>query len=90
MPLDAQPRTALPPGLWRVQRAMRAPPERPPEILETLEDTPFYARSLVRAPLPGRLDGEMETWMHESLSCDRFARAWVRALLPFRMPRRAG
>jgi len=25
--------------------------------------------------------------MHESLDLDRFKKAWVRALLPFRMPR---
>jgi carotenoid 1,2-hydratase len=35
-----------------------------------------------------RLLGRQAVAMHESLSVDRFDTAWVRALLPWRMPRR--
>ena len=51
---------------------------------ETLEDSPFYARSVVSASLLG----ERADAVHESLSLDRFRAGWVRLLLPFRMPRR--
>ena len=51
--------------------------------MRTLEDTPFYTRSLLR------LDGAGTglPMVHESLSMERFDRGWVRCLLPFRMPR---
>ena len=49
----------------------------------SLEDTPFYARSL----LTTRLLGATVPAMHESLCLDRFAARWVQAILPFRMPR---
>ncbi len=74
-------RHALPLTRWRVARATQS--ETVPRVVETLEDTPFYARSLVAGTLLGR----PVTAMHESLSLDRFARTWVRLLLPFRMPR---
>jgi carotenoid 1,2-hydratase len=53
-------------------------------IAQTLEDTPFYARSVLRSGSSGAVS---EPIMHESLDLDRFKKAWVRALLPFRMPR---
>ena len=52
--------------------------------MRTLEDTPFYTRSLLSA----RLLGERVAAVHESLSLDRFRTGWVQMLLPFRMPRR--
>jgi len=51
----------------------------------TLEDGPFYARSLLATPWRGQ---SLPT-LHESLSLERFGSRWVQALLPFRMPRRA-
>jgi carotenoid 1,2-hydratase len=69
---------------WRIGREACADPERPLTVGATLEDTPFYARSL----LHGSVHGQPATIVHESLSLDRFSRPWVRALLPFRMPRR--
>ncbi len=74
----------LPGTLWGIERNMRAGSDPPPRVIETLEDTPFYARSLVAAELLGR----PATGFHESLSLDRFRAGWVRMLLPFRMPRR--
>ncbi len=70
---------------WRIARETRGDAGQGATIIETLEDTPFYARSLVRT----HLDGEPVTAMHESLSLDRFRSPVVQAMLPFRMPRRA-
>ena len=60
-----------------------APAGAPAQVLQTLTDAPFYARSLLRA----RWLGEPVTAMHESLSLTRFDTRWVQAMLPFRMPR---
>jgi carotenoid 1,2-hydratase len=49
-----------------------------------LEDSPFYARSLLRT----HLLGEEVVAMHESLSLQRWAQPVVQIMLPFRMPRR--
>ena len=76
------PKVTLPPSLWRVPRATRADGGTA-QIRQTLEDTPFYARSV----LDTRLLGQNLTAMHESLSLDRFQMPWVQAMLPFRMPR---
>ncbi len=84
-PFAPPPVNDLPRTLWRIERATRADARYGARVLRTFEDTPFYARSLVAT----RLDGEPVQTFHESLSLDRFSRAWVRCLLPFRMPRRA-
>jgi len=77
------PSAALPSTrIWRVKRRMPGA-EAPPTKLQTLEDTPFYARSLVETTF----DNEPGTGIHESLSMQRFDRRWVQTLLPFRMPR---
>lgn len=83
--LDAPPRMPLPTTGWRVARATRAPADSPMRVLRTLEDTPFYSRSL----LAGGDAAQPRLAVHESLSLDRFRSLWVQALLPFRMPRRA-
>lgn len=70
--------------IWRMPRSTRSEGADTARVVETLEDTPFYARSTIRA----RLLGESCVAVHESLSLDRFDTAWVQALLPFRMPRR--
>ena len=71
---------------WLIDRETRSEAgSGPAEIVRTLEDTPFYARSLVRT----RLEGETVTAMHESLALDRFVSPVVQAMLPFRMPRRS-
>jgi len=72
--------------LWRIERRTRSDPSTRAHVIETLEDTPFYARSLLAAGLAG----ERVTAVHESLSLDRFRAGWVQGLLPFRMPRRRG
>lgn len=82
---EAPPSVALPNTAWRVSREVRSD-AADGTAARTLEDTPFYARSVVTA----NLLGERATGMHESLSLDRFASRWVQAMLPFRMPRRTG
>ena len=53
-------------------------------IRSSLEDGPFYSRSVIEA----RWMGQPVTAVHEYLSMKRFERRWVRTLLPFRMPKR--
>jgi carotenoid 1,2-hydratase len=66
---------------WRVARNVRS--EDTAQIVRTLEDAPFYARSVVST----KMLGEPVSLMHESLSLDRFKMPLVQAMLPFRMPR---
>jgi carotenoid 1,2-hydratase len=80
--IPAPPRHQLPRGLWRLARETGS--ETKPSLAHTLEDTPFYARGLVR----GRIDGHDTLAMHETLDLDRFRAPIVQAMLPFRMPRR--
>jgi carotenoid 1,2-hydratase len=77
-PLAELPRTA-----WRIPRRIGADAGSTPAIVSTLEDTPFYARSVVAT----HGLGQPMTAVHESLSLDRFQARWVQAMLPFRMPR---
>ena len=73
----------LPASGWRVPRHTRS--DLPIVGVQTLEDTPFYARSLLKV---GDDAAGAATLMHESLSLERFSSRWVQMLLPFRMPRR--
>ncbi len=83
--IERPPDLTLPTTMvWRMPRATGVEGGRPARVLRTLEDTPFYARSL----LATHLLGEPMAAMHESLSLDRFRAPWVQMLLPFRMPRR--
>lgn len=75
------PSVALPPNGWRVARSTRS--DGTARVIDTLENAPFYARSLIAT----RLLGEDTTAMHESLALDRFANRVVQLMLPFRMPR---
>jgi carotenoid 1,2-hydratase len=50
-------------------------------LVRTLEDGPFYARSVIATTLEGR----RAVGMHEAVSLDRFRSPWVRFLVPFRM-----
>jgi carotenoid 1,2-hydratase len=81
-------RSQLSKGFWGVPRSGHHDPggQAKARIVRTLEDGPFYTRSVMAT----RLLGEDIELMHESLSGDRFASPVVKAMLPFRMPRRAG
>lgn len=79
--VDAPAIQRLPTTLWGIRRETRS--QAPSRVVRTLEDTPFYARSVVEQ----QLDGEQVEAVHESLSLRRFSTQWVKVLLPFRMPR---
>lgn len=70
---------------WGLEREIACDRGASPKLATTMEDTPFYSRSLVRAPV----HGEEALIMHESLSMDRFVAPWVRFLVPFRTRRAA-
>jgi carotenoid 1,2-hydratase len=81
---DASSRQRLAPTTyWRIDRQVRATTSA--RVLQTLEDTPFYARSLLDLPLPS---GERVQAVHETLDVERLVSPVVQALLPWRMPRR--
>jgi carotenoid 1,2-hydratase len=83
---DAPTRESLPTTAWRIRRAARSEAGAgPPRLLRTLEDTPFYARSLLQSTLCG----QRVVSVHESLDLGRLSSPAVRVLLPFRMPRLA-
>ncbi len=75
-------RVALPRTLWRMPRFTRAD-HGAATLARTVQDSPFYARSVVNT----RLFGEASQAMHESLDLDRFISPWTQAMLPFRVPR---
>ena len=82
-PFEPPPRVVLPKTGWRIQRDTHADFGFTPRVTSTLEDAPFYARSV----LDTKIEGERLKAVHESLSLERFRRTWVRTLLPFRMRR---
>jgi len=84
--VPSPPRTQLAGTLWGVPRTTRADEVGLARVTRTLEDTPFYTRSVVESTLFGATCSSV----HESLSLDRFRTQWVKMLLPFRMPRRPG
>jgi carotenoid 1,2-hydratase len=83
--IEPPPRIALPRTRWLLPRGTQADAGEPVRVMATLEDTPFYARSMLDTSLTGsRCIG-----MHESIDLDRLDTGIVRAMLPFRMPRLA-
>ncbi len=81
---DIPPRAVLPPAFWRVSRRTRCDDGAPASVVQTLEDAPFYARSLIRSSV----NGDKSLSVHESLDLRRFRSSVVQAMLPFKMPRR--
>jgi carotenoid 1,2-hydratase len=75
------PALSLPRTGWRIDRSV--PSEGAASVTRTLENAPFYARSVVAASWLG----EPVTLIHESLALTRFRKPLVQAMLPFRMPR---
>lgn len=63
--------------IWRAPRSSFLSGDN--RVIQTLEDTPFYARSIIAN------DQDGAHTMHESLSLKRFRAAWVTTLIPFRM-----
>ncbi len=73
------PRTRL----WRIPRPTAAEAGATPRVERTLEDTPFYSRSVIAT----RVLGEDALAVHESLYLDRFRMPVVQAMLGFKVPR---
>ena len=83
---EAPPLTPFARSGWRVRRATRADPGTTPRQVKPMLDAPFYARALVET----RLNAETVTGVHEALDLTRFRRPWLKPMLAFRVPRRAG
>lgn len=66
---------------WRIARPTRS--EGAAHVIRTLEDTPFYSRSVIGT----RLLGQDAVAVHESVTFDRFASLPLQALLPVKVPR---
>ena len=84
--LPPLPHAPLPRTLWGMAQSTHADAGVNPAVLARLEDTPFYARSV----LDTQLYGTRAIAVQEALSLRRFAAPLVQAMLPFRIPRRAG
>ncbi len=84
-PFEAPARQQLPRSAWRVQRHSRNQGVEPAQVTQTLEDTPFYVRSVLNSALLG----ERVQSVHESLDVARLDAPSTRLMLPWRMPRRA-
>jgi carotenoid 1,2-hydratase len=82
-PFEAPPRQRLPRTGWRIDRSMRTEPGHPARVQQTLEDAPFYTRSVVASGL----FGEPVVSMHETLNVPRLTSTAVQWMLPFKMPR---
>lgn len=86
---DIRDMAELPPAqlpatpVFRIPRRTRSETAQAARIVKTLEDTPFYSRSIIES----RLFGETRPAIHESLEGPRLRSSLVRMLLPFRMPR---
>ena len=70
---------------WRIDRNMRSEKHGDTSValLSTFEDTPFYARSMLKS----HLLGEEVISMHETLNVKRLESNIVQFMLPWRMPR---
>ncbi len=83
-PIAPAPGVPLPKtSIWRIPRATRSETPSDARIIKTLEDTPFYSRSIIES----RIDNTIVPAIHESLDLDRFNSPVVQLMLPFRMPR---
>ena len=82
-PLDATWERPLDRTLWRLQPSARVDKGHDVRRIRSLEDGPFYARSLVET----RLAGHSVVAVHESLAAHRLRAPWVRALSKLRMRR---
>lgn len=76
------PRRDMRTTFWRMARHMRA--ARGFEAVSLFEDSPFYARTLLKL----ETEEGLADAFHESLSLARFRNPVVQMMLPFKMPRR--
>ena len=69
--------------IWGLDRNVRSASPSDTTLVRTLEDGPFYARSLVDTVV----DGARTRVVHEVLDAERLRRRWVRFFTSFRMGR---
>ena len=82
--LEAPPERRLPSTpIFRIPRRTRAANADGTRVVRTLEDTPFYSRSIIES----RVFGGTRRAVHESLLGGRLKSRVVKTMLPFRMPR---
>jgi carotenoid 1,2-hydratase len=84
--VEPPPHVELPRSRWGVHRTTRSNGPAGASVAATLEDGPFYTRSLVTS----ELWGEPVIAVHESICLDRFSSRVVQAMLSVRMPRLGG
>ncbi len=77
------PAVSLPRTRWRLKRSTRADEKAGARVIRSIEDGPFYARSLLET----RIDGQTSLAMQESLSLDRLKYPWIRYMVLYRNPR---
>ena len=78
------PYAGMPATRWRIARAVPCEAGHAPQLLRTMVDAPFYARSSLRSTI----DGVTAAGVSESLSLRRLVSPAVRLMLPFKMLRR--
>ncbi|HBB56351.1 MAG TPA: hypothetical protein DCZ49_09240, partial [Hyphomonadaceae bacterium] len=74
----------LPRSFWGLQPVMRCDAGARPRLKQSWEDTPFYTRALVEAPIGGAPAIGVQEW----LDLDRLRLPLVQEMLKLRMPRR--
>ena len=82
-PFKAPARQSLKKTGWRIERHMRTDLGSEVKTNQLLEDTPFYARSILQSSLLG----ESVVSMHETLNVPRLVATSTQLMLPWRMPR---
>jgi carotenoid 1,2-hydratase len=80
---EAPKKRTLQRTLWRMKRSIRADDSAELKVIQTLEDTPFYVRSVVESGLLG----EKVISLHETLSIPKLSAISTQLMLPWRMPR---
>jgi carotenoid 1,2-hydratase len=76
-------RQKLPKTLWGIQGHMRNQNTEGLKVVQMLENTPFYTRSVLNSELLG----EKVMSFHETLSVPKLTLASTQLMLPWRMPR---
>jgi carotenoid 1,2-hydratase len=80
---EPPPRQALPKTIWGIQGHMRNQSPEGLEVVQVLENTPFYTRSVLNSELLG----EKVLSFHETLSVPKLTLTSTQFMLPWRMPR---
>lgn len=76
---------AMPLGrtIWGLNQTSRCDPGHSLRRLASFEDVPFYSRNHIQSVI----NDQTLSGVHETFNGQRLRKQWVKALLPFRMPR---